>query len=165
MFVRALLKSSIFTLSSLPLKTLIDSLVLSHLIYARPVWGTMLTLAHQQRLQWLHNWGVHIAASLQKFDHVSHRPNFNWLSIPSLVKYHSCTMQQIYHLEHDTSLIVFGSNHHYHTRLSSRHIRSEHCRLSATQKPFRHTAHWWNDLTVDIVTASSFCGVFLCNDV
>jgi len=31
----------------------------------------MLTSAHQQRLQRLHNWGVRIAASLQKFDHVS----------------------------------------------------------------------------------------------
>ena len=51
---------------------LIDSLVLSRLIYALPVWGTMLTLAHQQQLQRLHNWGVHIATSLQKFDHVSY---------------------------------------------------------------------------------------------
>ena len=45
---------------------LIDSLVLSCLIYALPVWGTMLTLAHQQRSQWLHNWRVCIAASLQR---------------------------------------------------------------------------------------------------
>ena len=41
---------------------LIDSLVLSRLIYALPVWGTTLNLAHQQRLQRLHNWGVRIAA-------------------------------------------------------------------------------------------------------
>ena len=72
------------------IKMLIDSLVVSHLVYALPVLGTMLTLAHQQRLQWLHNWGVStgIAASLQKFDHVSHhRRKFYWLSIPSLVRY------------------------------------------------------------------------------
>jgi len=33
------------------IKMLIDSLVLSRLIYALPVWSTMLTSAHQQRLQ------------------------------------------------------------------------------------------------------------------
>ena len=32
------------------IKMLIDFLVLSHLIYALPAWGTMLTVAHQQRL-------------------------------------------------------------------------------------------------------------------
>ena len=41
-------------------KLSIDSLVVSRLVYALPVWGTMLTLVQQQRLQWLHNWGVHI---------------------------------------------------------------------------------------------------------
>ena len=50
---------------------LLDSLVLSPLIYALPVWGTMWTLAHQQQLQQLHNWGVRISASLQEFDHVT----------------------------------------------------------------------------------------------
>ena len=56
---------------------LLDSLVLSPLIYALPVWGTMWTLAHQQQLQQLHNWGVRISASLQEFDHVSyHRRKF-----------------------------------------------------------------------------------------
>ena len=46
------------------------------------------------------------------------------ISIPSLVKYHSlCAMQQICHLENDTSLdppIVFGSTHNYHNQLLSR---------------------------------------------
>ena len=79
-----------------------------------------------------------------------------WLSNPSLVKYRSsCAMQEIYHLEHDTSLdpaIVFGSTHHYHTRLSSRHIRPEHCRLSTIQKSFRHIiAHWWNDCQMTLL--------------
>jgi len=53
------------------IKMLLDSLVLSPLIYALPVWGTMWTLAHQQQLQQLHNWGVRISASLQEFDHVT----------------------------------------------------------------------------------------------
>ena len=155
------------------IKMLIDSLVLSRLIYALPVWGTMLTSAHQQRLQRLHNWGVRIAASLQKYDHVSyHRHKFHWLSVPSLVKYRSlCAMRQIYYSQHDTSLdppIMFGSSHHYHTRLSSRHICPQRCRLSATQKTFRNiSAHWWNDLPDEIATAASASDLYdyiLCMD-
>ena len=140
---------------------LIDSLVLSCLIYAFSVWGTMLTLAHQQQLQWLHNWGVRIAASLQKFDRVSyHRRQFHWLSIPSLVRYRSlCATRQIYYSEHDTSLdppIIFGSGHNCNTRLSTRFICSECCRLSATKKTFRHiAAQWWNDLSEVMITAAS----------
>ena len=65
---------------------LIDSLVLSRLIYALPALGTMLTMAQQQRLQRMHNWSVRIVASLRKFDHVSsHRHDFHWLSVPSLL--------------------------------------------------------------------------------
>jgi len=67
---------------------LIDSPVLSRLIYALPAWGTMLTAAHQQRLQQMHNWGAHIPASLRKFDHVSyHWHSFHWSSLSLLVCY------------------------------------------------------------------------------
>ena len=112
---------------------LIDSLVLSHLIYALPVWGTMLTLAHQQRLQRLHYWGMRIATSLQKFDHVSyHQHKFQWLSIPSLVRYRSlCAMRQIYYSEHDTFLdppITFGSQSHLqYTIINKIYAHAERC--------------------------------------
>ena len=102
------------------IEMLIDSLVLSRLINALPVWGTMLTLAHQQQLQRLHNWGMRIAASLHKVDHVSyHRRQFPFLTIPFLVRYRSlCAIRQIFYYEHDTSLdppIIFGSGHNYNT--------------------------------------------------
>jgi len=94
-----------------------QSLVLSCLIYALPAWITMITAAHQQRSQRMHNCGVCIAASLRKFDHVSyHRHNFHWLSIPSLIRYRSlCGMVQTFYLKHDTSLdppMAFGGLDH-----------------------------------------------------
>ena len=70
-----------------------------------------------------------------------HRYQLNWLSLPSLIEYRSlCVMHKIYR---DTNVpltppIVFGSNHAYHTRWSDRFIQPVYCRLSATQKLFRH---------------------------
>ena len=141
------------------LKMLIDSLVLSRFTYALPVWGPMLSKLN--RLQHLHNWGVRITASLRKYDHVSyHRHQLNWLSLPSLIEYPSlCVMHQIYR---DTNVplnppIKFGSNHAYHTRWSDRFIQPVYCRLSATQKLFRHmTSRWWNELPDDIATSTTF---------
>ena len=77
---------------------LVDSLVLSCLIYALPVWGPLLSQSNTHRLQRLHNWGVRITASLHKFDHVSeHRANFDWLSVSSLIKYRClCALHKIY---------------------------------------------------------------------
>ena len=96
---------------------------------------------------------------------------FHWLSIPSLVRYRSlCAMRQIYYSEHDTSLnppITFGSSHNYNTRLSTRFICPECCRLSATKKAFRHiAAQWWNDLPEGMITAASASHLYdyiLCN--
>ena len=78
---------------------LIDSLALSHLLYALPVWGPMLSKVQLNRLQHLHNWGVRISAGLQKYDHLSHhRHQLNWLSVSSLLKFRSlCVMHKIYH--------------------------------------------------------------------
>ena len=60
------------------IKMLIDSLVLSCLIYALPVWGPLLSQFDIHHLQRLHNWGIRITASLGKFDHVlEHRSKFH----------------------------------------------------------------------------------------
>ena len=66
--------------------------------------------------------------------------------------------------------IVFGSDHIYRTRWSRRSVRPEYCRLSATQKLFRHMAsRWWNELPDDIATSSTFSSTvydyFLSKDV
>ena len=53
------------------IKMLVDSLVLSCINYTLPAWGPTLSDALIQHIQRLLNWGVHITASLQRFDHVS----------------------------------------------------------------------------------------------
>ena len=50
------------------IKMLVDSLVLSHLQHALPVWGPPLPQGSINRLQKLQNWGVRIAQSLRKYE-------------------------------------------------------------------------------------------------
>ena len=143
------------------IKMLIDSLVLSRLSYALPVWGPMLSKSQLNRLQNLHNWGVRITACLQKYDHVSyHRHQLNWLSVSSMIRYRSlCVMHGIYHhnnVPFDPP-IIFGSTHAYRTRWSERLIQPVYCRLSATKTLFRHlVSRWWNELSDDLVTSPTF---------
>ena len=69
-------------LSSVGIKMLIDSLVLSRLTYALFVWGPPLTQASINRLQRLQNWGVRMARSLRKYDHISHHlSSLLWLPV------------------------------------------------------------------------------------
>ena len=61
---------------------LIDSLVLSRLTYALCVWGPPLTQASVNRLQGLQNWGVRMARSPRKYDHISHHlSSLLWLPV------------------------------------------------------------------------------------
>jgi len=63
------------------IKLLMDSLVLSHMQYALPVWGPSLYQHDLQRLQRLQNHGVHLIFSLNKFDHVSdYYKQLRWLN-------------------------------------------------------------------------------------
>ena len=98
---------------------LIESLVLSRFVYALPVWGPMLSKSQLDRLQHLLNWGVRITASLWKYDHVSyHHHQLNWLSLSSLIKYHSlCVMHKLYCGTNvpPNPPIMFGSSHTYST--------------------------------------------------
>ena len=53
------------------MKLLLDSLVLSHVQYALPVWGPSLSTQLLCRLKRMLNRAVRLAFSLKKFDHVS----------------------------------------------------------------------------------------------
>ena len=85
-------------LSSVVIKLLVDTLVLSHLDYALPVWGPPLTQASINHLQRLQNWGVRITKSLHKYDHVSHPLNsLSWLPVNRQIQYRSlCAMHRHY---------------------------------------------------------------------
>jgi len=70
------------------LKTFIESLVLSLLLYSLPVWGPPLRRYSFQRLQQMQNCAVCLCKGLCKYDHVSHRyPALNWLPIKFLVQH------------------------------------------------------------------------------
>ena len=53
------------------LKMLVESLVLSHLNYAMPVWGPALAHDLLVRLVKIHNRAIQVIGGLKKFDHVS----------------------------------------------------------------------------------------------
>ena len=119
--------------------------MLSCLIYSFPVWGPLLYQLNIHHLQCLHNWGVSITVSLQKFDHKSeHYTSFNWLTVSSLIKYRClCALHKIY-MGDGTVLdppVVFGTNHKNYTRSSQRFIQPTFCRLSFTKKLLKHLLH------------------------
>ena len=47
------------------IKMLIDSLVVSHLVYALPVWGPSLSVGLLHHITWLHNRGVRMIFGLR----------------------------------------------------------------------------------------------------
>ena len=98
------------------LKLLIDSLVLSRLSYALPVWGPAISKQNLHRLQRLHNWAVRIVGGLRKFDHVSgHRVALGWLPVDTLIQYRTlCTMHQLHHRTGST-YIVWSSTYVFYT--------------------------------------------------
>ena len=64
------------------LKMLTESLILSRIDYALPVWGPPLNKSQVARLQRLQNRGIRITRCLRKYDHVTlHRRQLNWLPI------------------------------------------------------------------------------------
>ena len=140
---------------------LIDSLVLSRLMYALPVWGPLLSQFDIWHLQYLHNWGVCITASIGRFDHVSeYHSKLHWLTVSSLIKYRClCALHKIYHGDGIVldPPITFGTSNTYCTRSSNRFIQPELCRQSHTKKLFRHSVtHWWNDLPEDVLFSHKF---------
>ena len=143
---------------------LIDSLVLSRLTYALFVWGPPLTQASINRLQRLQNWGVRMARSLRKYDHISHHlSSLLWLPVNEQIQYRSlCAMHRYYvgdAIPFDPP-ISFGTFLGHNTRCPSCFANLPRHRLSKTQHFFHfRTAKWWNQLPLDIV--SQGCNHFL----
>ena len=143
------------------LKLLIDSLVLSRLSYALPVWGPAISKQNLHRLQRLHNWAVRIVGGLRKFDHVSgHRVALGWLPVDTLIQYRTlCTMHQLHHRTFNLldPSILFGPQHTYSTRCPPTFANTARCRFSRTQTFFRYQgAKWWNNLPASIIAARDF---------
>ena len=85
------------SLSTTIIKMLINSLVISHLDYALPVWGPPLTQNLVDRLR-LQNWGIRIVYSLRKYDHVpKYRNNLSWLPIKNHIRYRCLCAMHHYH--------------------------------------------------------------------
>ena len=121
---------------------LVDSLVLSHLQHALPVWGPPLPQGSINRLQKLQNWGVRIAQLLRKYDRVSHHLKLlSWLLITQQIQYRSnCAM---YHHYTSNSIpfippLSFGRQHTCNTRCLANFANISRCRLSSTQRFFRY---------------------------
>ena len=66
------------------IKTLSESLVLSHLTYFLPVWKPSLSNFSPKQRKYMQNWAVHLCKSLCKYDHISHHyHSLSWLPYES----------------------------------------------------------------------------------
>ena len=123
------------------LKTLTESLVLSHSLYCLPVWGPSLSHYSLQRLQRMHNRAVHLCKSLHKYNHVSHHyQSLNWLPFELLVQHRSlCAMNKLFKFQCIPldPPIVFGRIHSHQTRTRVFFAQPVWCRFSFTQRYFR----------------------------
>ena len=92
-----------------------NSLVLSHMQYALPVWAPSLYQHNLQRLQSLQNHAVLFMFSLKKFDHVS-----NYYNLDQLIQFRLvCMMFHQYHYSQSILLkppIQFGNYTSHFTR-------------------------------------------------
>ena len=144
------------------IKLLMDSLVLSHMQYALPVWGPSLYQQDLQHLQRLQNRGVRLIFSLNKFDHMSDfYKQLRWLNFSQLIQFRLvCVMFHQYHKSKGILLqppIQFGNITSYHTRTQPHFANLSRCRLSQTKKFFRHTATtMWNNLESHVKLMTSF---------
>ena len=147
-----LLNSYRHVLSNNLMKLLLDSLVLSHVYYALPVWGPSLSLQLSSRLRRMQNRAVRLAFSLKKYDHVSdYYKQLHWFPLDQLINFHSlCSMHKQFHQRRCIPLeppIEFGQSHSHNTRSSSSFARIVWYKLSFSQRFFRYRAtQWWNSL-------------------
>ena len=123
------------------LKLLIDSLVLSRLTYALPVWGPAISSTSAQLG----------SAYSQEFEEIlSCLCPSHWLPVDTLIRHRTlCTMHQLYHKTFNLldPPILFGPQHTYSTQCPPTFANIERCRLSRTHTFFRYQgAKWWNDL-------------------
>ena len=144
------------------LKLLVESLVLSHLNYALPVWGPALAHDLLARLVKMHNRAIRVIDGLKKFDHVSSfRRQLNWLSVDSLIQ-HRCNilMYRYYNSEHNNCILLnppiqFGRQSIYLTRTRPYFAAIHRFKLSFSQKFFcSKGVYWWNTLSHELLDKS-----------
>ena len=90
------------------LNMLVQSLVLSHLHYAVPVWGPSLSQDSKSRVEKLvlFNRAVGVVYRLRKFDHVCALRKLEWLFVQSLIQHHCLLMlYQHYHAETENIML------------------------------------------------------------
>jgi len=149
------------------IKLLMNSLVLSQLYYALPVWGPSLLQCHITRIQQLQNRAVRLIYRLHKYDHITEYYNrLRWLKFPQLIHFNSvCSVFQQYHqYQYHSSRgipllppIQFGNQTCYNTRTAPYFANPIRCQLTFTQRFFRHKAtNWWNSLPADLKELHSF---------
>ena len=147
-----LLNSHQHVLNNTMMKLLLDSLVLSHIYYALPVWGPSLNVQLSSRLKRMQNRAVRLVFSLKKYDHVSdHYKRLHWLPLDQFIKFRSvCSMYKQFHQGHSIPLeppIQFGQSHSHHTRTSSSFTGIVRFNLKFSQRFFRYrVTQWWNSL-------------------
>ena len=90
------------------LKMLTESLILSRIDYALPVWGPPLNKSQVARLQRLQNRGIRITRCLRKYDHVTlHHCQLNWLPISHQIMFKSsCAVYHHYHYDKKPCLLL-----------------------------------------------------------
>ena len=106
------------------MKLLLDSLVLSHVYYALPVWGPSLSLQLSSRLKRMQSRAVCLAFSLKKYDHVSdYYKQLHWFPLDQLINFRSlCSMHKQFHqrlflpLEPPIEFALITPDHLHHLR-------------------------------------------------
>ena len=76
-------------LSSNLLKLLIESLILFHLNYSLPAWGTLLHTQLLQRLKRMQNKALHLCRNIHKYNMIMRYQDLQWLILGSLMLHHS----------------------------------------------------------------------------
>ena len=147
-------------LPSCILKLLANSLVISQLTYALPVWGPSLKVNLCSRLHRLYNRAVRVVCGLRKYDHVaSSRRTLGWLPLDNLMKHCAVNLMFRHYANSDCVVfdppIEFGSNHSYDTRTPFYFCQIPCCKTSFGQRFFRsRVANWWNDLPSSLFNVS-----------
>ena len=148
------------------IKMLMESLVLSHLNYALPVWGPSLHSDLVSCLCRFHNQAVRVTCGLRRYDHVSDcRLGHQWLPLNLLIQHRALNILYRYYTgDYHVSLdlpMVFGHQHCYSTWAPPHFANIVRCHLSFTKKFFcSSVTSWWNNLPSFIFDAPLSLRVF-----
>jgi len=145
-----------------------ESLILSIIDYALPVWGPPLNKSQVACLQHLQNRAIGVTKCLKKYDHVSlHRLQLRWLLVSHQIMFKSsCAMYHYYYHDHQPCLsfvtpFLFGAHHRYNTRCEDSFANLLIFCLSTTKKYFRSSASLWWNLLIATIPANCTYGKFV----